>query len=115
MAGRNPPDDSGQVVREAGPEATGGQAQLDFTDAVIAVLEATEPGDVLTYGEVATEAGFPGAARAVGNLLRQTDGLPWWRVVAASGRLIPHDSKRHAELLRAEGHTIGDDRIRPAN
>ncbi len=87
----------------------------DFTEAVIAVLTATAPGDVLTYGEVATEAGFPGAARAVGNLLRQSEGLPWWRVVAASGRLIPGDSKRHARLLRSEGHSIRNDRIVPTN
>ncbi len=85
--------------------------QPDFTEAVIAVLEATEPGDVLTYGEVATEAGFPGAARAVGNLLRQSEDLPWWRVVAASGRLLPHDTKKHARLLRAEGHVVRNDRI----
>jgi len=90
------------------PASTG-----DFTEAVISVLEATEPGDVLTYGEVATEAGFPGAARAVGNVLRTVEGLPWWRVVAASGRLIPHDPEGHARLLRAEGHTVAGDRITP--
>ena len=28
-----------------------------------------EPGEVVSYGEVAEEAGFPGAARAVGNLV----------------------------------------------
>lgn len=83
----------------------------DFTEAVIGVLQSTEPGDVMTYGDVAIEAGFPGAARAVGNVLKQIDGLPWWRVVAASGRLIPHDAKRHAELLRAEGHHTSGNRI----
>lgn len=77
-----------------------------FEDQVRRVLDQTEPGDVLTYGEVASEAGFPGAARAVGNLLRTTEGLPWWRVVAASGRLNPGDPAEHAQRLRAEGHRV---------
>ena len=77
-----------------------------FEEAVLRVLDATRPGDVLTYGEVAAEAGFPGAARAVGNLLRTSEGLPWWRVVAASGRLNPSDPAEHARRLRREGHTV---------
>jgi len=75
----------------------------EFQAAVVAVLEATEPGDVLSYGEVAAEAGKPGAARAVGSVLKKVDGLPWWRVVASNGRLIPHDPKQHADRLAAEG------------
>ncbi len=77
-----------------------------FEDEVRRVLGETEPGDVLTYGEVASEAGFPGAARAVGNLLRVGEGMPWWRVVAASGRLNPSGPDEHAERLRAEGHRV---------
>ncbi|MFW2383126.1 MAG: MGMT family protein [Acidimicrobiales bacterium] len=77
-----------------------------FEDEVRRVLDATTPGDVLTYGEVASEAGFPGAARAVGNLLRVGEGMPWWRVVAASGRLNPSDPHEHAQRLRAEGHRV---------
>lgn len=61
-------------------------------------------GTVLTYGEVAAEAGFPGAARAVGTLLAGSDGaLPWWRIVAANGRLVPGYEAEHARRLRAEG------------
>ncbi len=75
----------------------------EFEAAVVEVLLATEPGDVLAYGEVAAEAGFPGAARAVGNVLKRVDELPWWRVVAASGRLIPHNPDEQARRLAAEG------------
>jgi methylated-DNA-protein-cysteine methyltransferase-like protein len=78
----------------------------DFTEAVIAVLERLQPGDLVTYGEVATEAGYPGAARAVGNLLRTVPGLPWWRVVNAAGRMAPGHEKKQAELLRAEGAMV---------
>lgn len=84
-----------------------------FEDGVIRVLIASEPGDVLTYGEVASEAGFPGAARAVAGVLQKYHDLPWWRVVAANGRLIPHDPARHAELLEAEGVRTRDGRVLP--
>ena len=78
-----------------------------FGPAVRAVIAATRPGEVVTYGEVAAEAGFPGAARAVGNLLlREPEGLPWWRVVTASGRLVPGHEKEHARRLREEGVVI---------
>jgi methylated-DNA-protein-cysteine methyltransferase-like protein len=85
-----------------------------FTEAAIEVIEAIPPGEVTTYGEIAAEAGFPGAARAVGNLLRTTPGLPWWRVVAASGRLVPGIEKEHAQRLRAEGITVKNDEVRMA-
>ncbi len=83
----------------------------DFTEAVIAVLEALEPGTVMSYGEVAAEAGFPGAARAVGNLLRTTPGLPWWRVVTTTGRLVPHAEAEQAQRLRAEGVAVRNGRV----
>jgi len=82
-----------------------------FEDAVVAVLTATVPGDVLSYGDVAAEAGYPGAARAVGNILSRVGGLPWWRVVTASGRLIPHDPDEHARRLAAEGVTCRNGRV----
>jgi methylated-DNA-protein-cysteine methyltransferase-like protein len=77
-----------------------------FTEAVILVVEAVPAGEITTYGEIAAEAGYPGAARAVGNLLRTTPGLPWWRVIAASGRLVPGSEKEHAQRLRAEGVSV---------
>lgn len=84
-----------------------------FEQAVVAVLRATRPGDVLSYGEVAAEAGYPGAARAVGGVLSRHAGLPWWRVVTATGRLIPHDPDTHARLLAAEGVAVRDGRVQP--
>jgi methylated-DNA-protein-cysteine methyltransferase-like protein len=79
-----------------------------FEQAVARVLEHLEPGDVVTYGEVATEAGFPGRARAVGRFLAASGGsYPWWRVVTASGRLVPGHEADQAERLRAEGVAVG--------
>jgi methylated-DNA-protein-cysteine methyltransferase-like protein len=92
-----------------GTTRSGGPA---FEDRVAAVIAALAPGEVVTYGEVAREAGAPGAARAVGNFLaRSGAGLPWWRVVQASGRLATHKSANQAGLLRAEGVAVKDGRI----
>lgn len=85
----------------------------DFTEAVVRVLDGLAPGDVVTYGEVAAEAGFPGAARAVGRLLSQGGGdHPWWRVVTASGRLVPGHEAEHARRLEAEGIEVREGRVR---
>jgi methylated-DNA-protein-cysteine methyltransferase-like protein len=77
-----------------------------FEDRVREIISALRPGEVATYGEVAEEAGHPGAARAVGNILAGSEGLPWWRVVAASGRLVPGHEHEQGRRLRAEGVAI---------
>lgn len=85
----------------------------NFEEAVIAVVSSLAPGDVVTYGEVAAETGHPGAARAVGNLLRTADAeLPWWRVVGAGGRLRSPDTARQARLLSADGVLVVDGRVK---
>jgi alkylated DNA nucleotide flippase Atl1 len=86
-----------------------------FRERVVAAVAAIPAGTVSTYGEVAVEAGFAvGASRAVGNVLQQVEGLPWWRVVTASGRLVPGLEERHARLLAAEGVAVEDGRVRLA-
>lgn len=85
----------------------------EFETAVVSVLKGLGEGEVLTYGEVADEAGFPGAARAVGNLLRTCDDdLPWWRVVAAGGYLRAGETSRQAEILRSEGVRVEKNRVK---
>jgi methylated-DNA-protein-cysteine methyltransferase-like protein len=84
-----------------------------FERAVAAVLDGLGPGDVVTYGEVALEAGYPGAARAVGHFLARCDGEHnWWRVVTTTGRLVPGHEAEHTRRLRAEGVAVVDGRVR---
>ncbi|MDA2978999.1 MAG: MGMT family protein [Actinomycetota bacterium] len=85
-----------------------------FTTAVIAVIEAIPAGEITAYGEVAAEAGYPGAARAVGNVLRITPGLPWWRVISSTGRLVPGLEREHAQRLRSEGITVTRGKVKTA-
>lgn len=78
-------------------------------------MEALSPGEVVSYGDIAAEAGFPGAARAVGMVMANPApgrSLPWWRVVTATGRLVPGLEARHARLLRAEGVAVKNGRVR---
>lgn len=87
-------------------------AAQEFEDDVRRVLERLPSGTVMTYGEVALEAGHPGAARAVGTFLaRGTTGLPWWRVVTGTGRLVPGHEREHAQRLRAEGVRMANGRV----
>jgi methylated-DNA-protein-cysteine methyltransferase related protein len=83
-----------------------------FEDAVLEVITSLGRGEVVTYGEVADQAGFPGAARAVGTVLRTCDGeVPWWRVVGAGGVIRTPGKERQADLLRSEGILVLEGKV----
>ena len=85
-----------------------------FQQNVIDVVTALEPGELVTYGEVALEAGHPGAGQAVANVLRRVPGLPWWRVLPTSGRLYRQHREVAQPLLESEGHRVDDEgRVHP--
>lgn len=56
---------------------------------ILAIVESIPAGRVTTYGSIA-DVVEGASARSVGHTLR-TDGhgVPWWRVVTASGRPAP--------------------------
>ncbi len=88
--------------------------RLDFDHAVAAVVQDIPAGTVVSYGWVASEAGFPGAARAVGKLLASSPSpLPWWRVTRADGVLAPPVARAQTERLRAEGIVVSGRRVTP--
>ena len=62
-------------------------------------------GKVATYGQVASAAGFPGAARQVVRALHAFRGLPWHRVVGAGGAIrVPGEDALEQRLrLEMEG------------
>lgn len=77
---------------------------------IIAAVKKIPRGRVCPYGVVAEVAGLPRRARLVGTVLRQTPaskGLPWFRVINASGRIsFPQGSDsydRQRRHLEAEG------------
>jgi methylated-DNA-protein-cysteine methyltransferase related protein len=85
---------------------------MAFEDDVVEVLRRLRPGEVVTYGEVAEEAGHPGSARAVGRVLAEVVDVPWWRVVTSTGRLVPGHEAEHERRLRAEGIAVEGGHVR---
>ena len=87
-----------------------------FAVRVRKAIRSLRRGDVVSYGQVAKMAGVPGAARAVGGVLRFSSGLPWWRVVYADGTMAPRHAAEQARRLRQEGVMVRQGRVvRAAN
>ena len=79
-----------------------------FRARVLALVERIPAGRVMTYGQLATLAGSPGAARQVGYIMNAhaESALPWQRVINAQGAVSTDklgfgDIQRN--LLVAEG------------
>ena len=87
-----------------------------FADQVYWLVAQIPFGAVATYGQIATYAGSPRAARAVGNLMRESlhhdRDVPWHRVINASGGISSRGQTERAELqlklLRIEGIRFGE-------
>ncbi len=97
------PEDFGDVRVDPGP-------QTPFQARVMACLRQVGWGRTITYAELARQAGFPRAARAVGNCLaanRIPLILPCHRVVGTGGRLggfsAPGGVATKRRLLLLEG------------
>jgi alkylated DNA nucleotide flippase Atl1 len=74
------------------------QEPTGFVEAVLAVVADIPPGQVATYGDVASLLGSRGARAVGGVMARYGSDAPWWRVVRAGG----HPPSGHAESAR--GH-----------
>ena len=79
-----------------------------------AIVRQIPKGQVATYGQVATLAGFPGQARQVGYALnRLTDDydIPWQRVINAKGQISmradPVFEEIQRQILESEGVRFG--------
>ncbi len=81
---------------------------MSFTESVWEVVRKIPKGSVLTYKEVAIQAGNPKAARAVANIMAKnydTD-IPCHRVIRSDGGLGGYNrggEKKKRAILQAEG------------
>src|SRR4051812_13053778 len=86
-----------------------------FTRRVLTILRRIPAGRVITYGDLARAAGRPGAARAVGTIMRTAGvpGLPYHRVIAAAGRIGGYGGAPGLKvaLLAAEGISVKRGRV----
>ena len=88
----------------------------NFRARVLKAVRSIPRGRVATYGDIAELVGAPGAARAVGNVMRACGdpSVPCHRVIAAAGGLGGYGGylERKRQLLRAEGVEVTPTRIR---
>ncbi len=87
-----------------------------FPARVLSLVRRIPAGRVATYGDIAKMAGNPGAARAVGNVMRNSKrpDVPYHRVIAAGGRLGGYGGREVLKraLLLAEGVVVSGMRVR---
>jgi O-6-methylguanine DNA methyltransferase len=79
-----------------------------FADRVRDAVRQIPKGETRTYGEVACAVGHPGAARAVGSVMKNNydPTVPCHRVVRSDGKLGEYNrggEERKRELLQKEG------------
>jgi methylated-DNA-protein-cysteine methyltransferase-like protein len=88
----------------------------EFDRAVWKIVLNIPCGQVMSYGEVSTAAGYPGRARQVSRAMsRSVNPLPWYRVVRSDRTLaFPKGSKAYSKqkkLLEQEGIKFTDSKI----
>ncbi len=84
------------------------QTSPSFTQRVLAIVAKIPKGQTMTYAQVAAQAGSPGAARAVGTIMKHNynPSIPCHRVIRSDGTVGEYNrggSKQKRALLRAEG------------
>ncbi len=82
-----------------------------FAEHVREVVRQIPRGETRTYKEVAVAAGHPGAARAVGSIMKHNydPAVPCHRVVRSDGRIGDYNrggAERKRTLLEEEGAKI---------
>ena len=83
-----------------------------YVKRVLEVVESIPRGKVMTYGDIA-EYLEDGGPRQVGAVMsRHGTGVPWWRVVNASGTLPPHLRGQAAVQYEVEGTSYDKSRER---
>ncbi|HEY8472719.1 MAG TPA: MGMT family protein [Natronosporangium sp.] len=87
----------------------------EYVEAVLDLVERIPPGRVMSYGAIA-EYLAPVAGRAsprrVGTIMAQYGGaVPWHRVVAADGRLVPGHEERARRRYAEEGTPMRGDKV----
>jgi alkylated DNA nucleotide flippase Atl1 len=87
------------------------RAEDDFVEEVLALVERIPPGRVMSYGSIAQWLGR-GGPRQVGTVMARYGGaVPWHRVVAANGRVVPGHEVEALRRLRAERTPLRGERV----
>lgn len=102
----------------------------DFSKKVLQIVASIPRGKLMTYSQVAREAGSPRAYRAVGSILNKNyrerewqlpledfEPVPCHRVIRSDGHLggYARGPKEKERILKLEGHVIDKHKIKLPN
>ena len=90
---------------------------MSLWDPVYQLVKQIPRGRVLSYGAVAKILRLPGGARSAGRAMAATPsgkGVPWHRVLAASGKILIREpySSLQRKLLESEGVEVIESRVK---
>ncbi|UOQ45177.1 MGMT family protein [Halobacillus salinarum] len=83
-----------------------------FTKRTLTIIKQIPEGKVMTYGQIAGQAGNPRAARQVARILHSMSAkysLPWHRVINSKGQIAlgdPDGAEIQRLSLESEGVTV---------
>lgn len=107
--------DNGYTEEDSGYPMKQVKQQSSFPEAVWQVVTRIPRGMVMSYAEVAKRAGFPGAARAVGTLMKQNfdPSRPCHRVIRSDDTLGEYNRgvRRKRALLKSEGVVFSGNQV----
>lgn len=87
----------------------------EYVEEVLSLVERIPEGRVMSYGAIAdvlADRSGRNSARQVGTIMSRHGGaVPWHRVVASSGRLVPGHEQEARQRLLAEGVPLKGDRV----
>ena len=83
----------------------------EFAQNIYTILSYIEKGSLITYGQLASQAGYPAHSRHVGKILAKLPKdtrLPWFRVVNSQGKISLQGDAfiRQKTLLEQDGIAI---------
>jgi methylated-DNA-protein-cysteine methyltransferase-like protein len=83
----------------------------DYVEEVLTLVERIPAGRVMSYGAIAEYLGRGGPRQVGAVMSHHGGGVPWHRVVAANGRVVPGHEIEALRRLRAERTPLRGDKV----
>jgi methylated-DNA-protein-cysteine methyltransferase related protein len=88
-----------------------GEDAEEFAEAVLQVVERIPAGRVMSYGAIAEFLGRGGPRQVGAVMSHYGGGVPWHRVVASNGRVVPGHEREALRRLKSEGTPLRGDKV----
>ena len=83
----------------------------EYVEEVLNLVERIPAGRVMSYGAIADYLGRGGPRQVGAVMSHHGGGVPWHRVVAANGRVVPGHELEALRRLRAERTPLRGDKV----